>query len=171
MRSSRSIYSRSTICALTTPYSRATTLITSSSRSCSTVEMTSMPPCPIRAIEPFGGRPSSRSPAFSSSFRMTCGADSQLSTMCSTRSAARMTESTSRPRPAPRAAPSISPGRSSSWMVASRCLSMPGITSSVVKAYAAVSLSAAVSELSSVDLPTLGSPTMGTVASPALRTL
>src|SRR2546422_208220 len=48
------------------------------------------------------------------------------------------------PRPRPFEAPRMSPGMSSTWIFAPRCSMRPGMTSSVVKSYAATSLVASV---------------------------
>src|SRR5207247_1943558 len=78
----------------------------------------------------------------------------------------RVTLSTSRPRPCPFEAPWISPGMSRIWIFAPRCSITPGITVTVVNAYAATSLVASVIWFNSVDFPTLGNPTSPTVACP-----
>ena len=74
---------------------------------------------------------------------------------------------TSFPRPFPSAAPSIIPGTSKICIFAPLYVNVPGITVSVVNAYAAVLLFVPVSALSSVDFPTLGNPRIIAVASPA----
>ncbi len=78
-KSSNVIFSLKTTCAFTTPYSLTTDLIASSSTSCATVDIISMPPRPVLETLPLGGRLLSLRPESNNYFRITCGAGSTAS--------------------------------------------------------------------------------------------
>ena len=163
--------SRTTTVPFRNPHSRQMSAIVSSSIDFSfTVGLTTRPPRFAFESTTSAGFWFNRMFARYSSSTMTCTFVSNTSTSRRMRSHPRVTLRTSRPRPFPFAAPWISPGMSRIWIFAPRYSITPGITVTVVNAYAATSLVASVIWFRRVDFPVLGKPTRPTVACPLFFT-